>query len=109
MQQVSEYALRKALQDKALWVVELEGEVCCLSSVTFWPDDKDLDVMSYFSAKLEHVEALVQFFVNEHLLGHVAVLHAFLNSLQEPVSLGELGFERSAEALSGVWQLEIRG
>ncbi|MDP3488299.1 MAG: GNAT family N-acetyltransferase [Bacillota bacterium] len=109
VQQVSEYALKKALQDKALWVVELEEEVCCLSSVTFWPDDKDLDVMSYYSAKLKHVEALVQFFVNEHLLGHVAVLHVLLNSMQEPVSLGELGFERSAEALSGVWELEVGG
>lgn len=105
VQQVSEYALKKALQDKALWFVELAGDVCCLSTVTFWPEERELDVMSYFSSELQHAEALVQHFVNEHLLGNVTALQVILNDLQSPLNLEQFGFVVNEEALSGVWEL----
>ena len=106
-QQVSEHALRRALADNSLWVVLLHGVVACVGTVTFWDDDKEMDVVGLFSAQAPHAEALVQHMVNEHLAGNISELRVYMHHEQPPLDLAKLGFLPNPDARSGIWEVEL--
>ena len=106
-QQVSEHALRRALADNSLWVAMLNEAVACVGTVTFWDDDKEMDVVGLFSEHVAPAEALVQHMVNEHLAGNIKELRLYQHQEQPPLDLARLGFEPNAAAQSGIWELML--
>lgn len=106
-QQVSEHALQRALADNSLWVVFLDGAVACVSTTTFWDDDKEMDVVGLFCDQAAPAEAIVQHMINEHLVGNVTELRVYHHHDQPALDLAALGFEPNPEAISGIWELRL--
>ncbi|MBT9175841.1 MAG: hypothetical protein DDT20_00141 [Firmicutes bacterium] len=107
VQQVSEHALRRALADNSLWVALLDGIVSCVSTVTFWDDDKEMNVVGLFSEQTAPATAIVQHMINEHLAGNISELRVYRHHEQPPIELASLGLEPNPEAISGIWELRL--
>jgi len=106
-QQVSEHALQCALQDNALWVALLGGEVCCVCTVTFW-EDKEMDIVGCFADGTRHAEAVVQHMVNEHLAGRVGDLSVFRQHDAKPhLDLARHGFEPDPDSATCIWEIRF--
>jgi N-acetylglutamate synthase-like GNAT family acetyltransferase len=103
-QEVSQAALERALRDKVLYLVKRDDEVVCVAAVSYWEEEKELDVVSYFCEEAVDLEPLVKHFINEQAMGRVGDFHVFASDEQNVVDLTTMGFTASEHGVSGLWE-----
>lgn len=106
-QEVSVAALDRALRDESLYLVKRDEMVVCVAAVTYWDDDKSLDIITYFCKDAGDAKPMVLHFINEQAEGRVGEFHMFETAEQSVLDLEDMGFEASEHGVSGLWEMRL--